>query len=96
METESIYNCFLLKSQIAVSNPEMDMPMEINAGIRKSDTAAMPEIKSTFFVVRINGFKPARSLIMPSKEIRAAIPPVKSMLVKVCLKMTQPTIRILK
>mgnify|MGYP000116811039 CR=1 FL=1 len=49
METASIYNCFLLKSQIAVSNPEMDMPMEINAGIRKSDTAAMPEIKSTIF-----------------------------------------------
>ena len=96
MKTASIYNCFLLKSQMAVSNPEIDMPMEINAGIRKSDTAAMPEIKSTFFVVRINGLKPARGLIMPSKEIRAAIPPVKSMLVKVCLKMTQPTIRILK
>lgn len=48
METESIYNCFLLKSQIAVSNPEMDMPMEINAGIRKSDTAAMPELNPHF------------------------------------------------
>ena len=68
----------------------------MNAGIINSAGMASPEIKSAFFEVNINGLNSAIGSIIPSKDIKAAMPPVKSMLVKVCLNITHPVIRILK
>ena len=90
------YNCFLLKSFIAIISPKIDMTTENRAGIIKSDGTTSPESKSTFFDVKINGLNLAIGSMIPSKDITATIPPVKRMLVKVCLKITQPTIKILK
>ena len=90
------YSCFLLKSLIAISNPKIDIATESKAGIIKSDGTTSPESKSTFFDVKMNGLHLAIGSIIPSKDITATIPPVKRILVKVCLKMTQPTIKILK
>ena len=72
------------------------MATESRAGIIKSDGNTSPESKSTFFDVKMNGLHLAIGSIIPSKDITATIPPVKRILVKVCLKMTQPTIKILK
>ena len=72
------------------------MTPESKAGIIKSDGTTPPESKSTFFDVKMNGLNLAIGSMIPSKDITATIPPVKRMLVKVCLKMTQPIIKILK
>ena len=69
---------------------------EMKAGIINSAGMALPEIKSTFFEVNIIGLNLAIGSIIPSKDIRATMPPVKSILVKVCLNITHPIIRILK
>ena len=69
---------------------------EMKAGIINSVGMTSPEIKSTFFEVNINGLNLAIGSIIPSKDIRATIPPVKSILVKACLNITHPIIRILK
>lgn len=74
----------------------MDKMTEMNTDIINSAKMTSPEIKSTFFDVKMNGLNLAIGSIIPSKDIRAAIPPVKSMLVKVCLNITHPVIRILK
>ena len=63
----------------------MDKMIEMKAGITNSAGTASPEIKSTFFEVKMNGLNFAIGSIIPSKDIMATIPPVKSMLVKVCL-----------
>lgn len=49
------YNCFLLKSFIAINNPKIDIATESRAGIIKSDGTTSPESKSTFFDVNMNG-----------------------------------------
>lgn len=69
---------------------------EMKAGIINSAGMTSPEIKSTFFEVKINGLNLAIGSIIPDKDIKATMPPVKSMLVKVCLNITHPVIRILK
>ena len=74
----------------------MDKMNETKAGITNSAGMTLPEIKSTFFDVKMNGLNLAIGSIIPSKDIRATIPPVKSMLVKVCLNITHPIIKILK
>ena len=72
------------------------MATESRAGIIKSDGTASPESKSTFFDVKMNGLNSAIGSMIPDKDITATTPPVKRMLVKVCLKITQPIIKILK
>ena len=74
----------------------MDKTTEIKAGIINSAGTTSPEISSTFFEVKMNGLNFAIGSIIPNKDIRATIPPVKSMLVNVCLNITHPIIRILK
>ena len=69
---------------------------EMKAGIINSAGMALPEIKSTFFEVNIIGLNLAIGSIIPSKDIKVTMPPVKSILVKVCLNITHPIIRILK
>ena len=66
------------------------------AGMKNSDTEATPEIKSTFFEVKRNGLNFFSGGVIPSREISATIPPVKRILVKVCLKITQPRSRMLR
>lgn len=58
---------------------------ETTIGMIKSDGTALPEIKSIFFEVSINGVDFSSGLISPIKENRVTIPPAKRMLVKVCL-----------
>ena len=48
------YNCFLLKSFIAISNPKIDMATESKAGIIKSDAGyifvkLLPCVQSNWF-----------------------------------------------
>ena len=81
---------------MAVNKPKTEIMTEIKAGIIKSAGTAVPEIKSTFLDVRINGWNLAIGSAIPASDRRAAIPPVKRMLVNVCRNMTQPVIRMLK
>ena len=74
----------------------MDKVTEIKAGIINSAGMTSPEINAIFFDVKMNGLNLAIGSIIPSKDIRATMPPVKSILVNVCLKITHPIIRILK
>ena len=75
---------------------KMDKTTEIKAGIINSAGMTSLEIKSTFLDFRINGLNLEIGSIIPSKDIRATMLLVKSMLVKVCLNITHPIIRILK
>ena len=70
--------------------------IEMTVGIKNSDTEAAPEIKSTFFDVKRNGLNLASGSTIPSRDITATMPPVKRILVKVCLKITQPRSRMLR
>lgn len=57
----------------------MDKMTEIKAGITNSAGMILPEIKSTFFDVKMNGLNLAIGLILPDKDMSATIPPVKGM-----------------
>lgn len=68
----------------------MDKTTEMKAGIINSAGMILPEIRPTFFEVKMNGLNFAIGSIIPNKDIRATIPPVKSMLVNICLNITHP------
>ena len=97
-KSNSFFNqsCFPSKSIVANQRPMIVIAIEMTVGIKNSDTEAAPEIKSTFFDVKRNGLNLASGSTIPSRDITATMPPVKRILVKVCLKITQPRSRMLR
>lgn len=65
-------------SFIAINNLKIDIITEVETGKTKSDGAAMPEMKSIFCVVKRNGLNLASGSTIPSSDMTAVIPPVKS------------------
>ena len=89
-------SCFPSKSIVAAQRAVIVIAIEMTVGIKNSDTEVMPEISSTFFEVKRNGLNLASGSTIPSRDMIATIPPVKRILVKVCLKTTQPRSRMLR